>query len=212
MDRITTYTIAACILGLILAGCEMLGQTEVFELTVQTHPEEVASAEPSSRQYEEGSRVTLSTSIDPIQSVNYQFIQWVGDVSSDENPYTFEIRQNTHAVAFYDWQEYSLTIQIEGSGEIINQEIVGARSGFDGGPAIYNPDKDYQRGAVVRLEAAADPEWNFCFWQGEDFQFCSADNPTREGRDITIWDDQTVTAVFRRAGDSCGPCISPDPD
>lgn len=194
-----THSLIPAILILIwISGCELLGQNEVYELTVDVNDPVRGTAAPANRQFEEGAKVTLEAEVRSFYRDGFRFGWWIGDVSGEENPLTFTIRGDTEVVAVFRRKEHALTVLSEGQGEVEHQLAEDS----DAGVAIDFPDLyDYQHGASIRLEAFPAPGWQFCRWRGETFTYNRNANPTQEHP--RIWEDATITARFLPLNQSC---------
>ncbi len=113
-----------------------------------------------------------------IASEGWEFIEWSGDVSGEENPVTVTVEGETTVTATFERIEYPLTIEIEGQGNV-EQSVVQSKT------------TDYPKGTIVELEAIADENWMFSEWSGD---LEGDDNPAT----ITIDEPKTVTATFLR--------------
>lgn len=195
-----------------VAGCQLFGQTGVFGLRINSIPEGIGEVRPGSKEFEEGSEVTLEAELGEIEKENYRFIHWEGDITSTDNPHKLTIRGNTDVTAIFGLHEYSLTIQVDGQGTVSNSIVGSAIREDEGGPALYDSEKDFRRGTKIQLEATPEEGWKFCHWRGENFTYCRGENPTIDGKHVRMWGDQTVTGVFSPELQPCGACTSPNPD
>lgn len=109
---------------------------------------------------------------------NWEFVEWQGDLSGDENPAEITIDGEMEVTAVFNKIEYPLTINIIGEGSVA-EEIVQAKT------------TEYPHGTVVELTANPDSGWAFIEWQGD---IESAENPAQ----ITIDEAKTVTVLFDR--------------
>ena len=105
-------------------------------------------------------------------------MRWEGGVTSNENPYSFSIQQDTEITAVFEREGFLLTVETDGEGTV-QQNIVQTKS------------TNYPFETVVELTAVPATGWQFQEWQGD---ITGADNPE------TIVMDQAkeVTAVFTR--------------
>ncbi|MEX2600364.1 MAG: hypothetical protein WD355_01870 [Balneolaceae bacterium] len=194
-----------------ITGCELLGQNDVYNLTVSVNDPIRGTVTPSSRQFEEGAKVTLEADVKDIYENGFRFGWWSGDVSGEENPHTFTIRGDTEAIAVIRRKEHSLTINIEGQGSVVHELAEGS----EGGVAVDFPDLyDYQHGSRVQLEAFPASGSQFCYWRGENYSYCDENNPTGSNpqnvRHPGIFKNITISAIFAPELTSCpGPCVSP---
>lgn len=108
-----------------------------------------------------------------IPDSGWSFSHWSDDLSGSKNPETITANNDKTVTAHFTQNQYTLTINIVGSGSIIK-----------------NPDQaTYYYGASIELTAAADPGWMFSHWSGD---LTSSTNPDS----ITMTSNKTVTANF----------------
>lgn len=109
---------------------------------------------------------------------NWEFVEWQGDLTGDENPAEITIDGEMEVTAVFSKIEYPLTINIVGEGSV-TEEIVQAKT------------TEYPHGTVVELTAEPDSGWAFIEWEGD---IESTENPAQ----ITIDEAKTVTVIFDR--------------
>lgn len=68
-----------------------------YNLIVNTSPDEGGSVTPSSGQYDEDSNVSVTATANE----DWEFVEWTGDISSTDNPLSFNIQQNTSITAHF---------------------------------------------------------------------------------------------------------------
>ncbi len=120
---------------------------------------------PDQATYHYGDVVTLTATADP----GWTFAEWDGGVT--DNPKQVTIHGNTVVTATFTQDEYTLDVNVVGSGAVAKA-----------------PDQaTYHYGDVVTLTATADPGWSFAEWDGG-----VTDNP----KQVTIFGDTVVTATF----------------
>lgn len=128
-----------------------------------------ASASPQWPDYTYLEKVTLTAIPDP----GYAFSGWSRDISSTENPLTFEITQDTSVTANFVKAQFTLDVGMVGQGTVKR-----------------TPDEpDYAPSQQVQLEAIADPGWRFDSWSGA----LSGTVPTQT---LTMTQNEVVTATF----------------
>jgi len=116
--------------------------------------------------------VTLSANAD----AGSMFTGWYEDLTGTTNPETHIITSNIEVTAEFTLIEYTLTINIVGSGYVTK-----------------DPEQaTYHYGDNVQLHATVDNGWIFSDWSGD---MVSTDNPDT----ITIDDNNIVTATFIHA-------------
>ena len=124
--------------------------------------------------YIEGSNVSVTAD----SNDGYVFVHWTegGIPVSTDGEYTFVAGSDRNLVAVFV-EEYTLTIQVEGSGSV----EVGGVSYTE---AIY-----VSSGTILSLDAIAGAEYHFTGWSGD---LTSVDNP----ESITMDGDKVITANF----------------
>lgn len=124
-----------------------------YPLTVETTGEGTVEQQvmPSkTTDYEHGTSIELSA----VPSEGWAFSRWEGDTESQENPLVITVEEETSITAVFERVEYSLTVTIDGEGEV-DQQVVPPKS------------TDYSSGTVVRLTAQASAGWEFKGWKGD---------------------------------------------
>jgi uncharacterized repeat protein (TIGR02543 family) len=142
-----------------------------YTLTIIVNGNGTVSKNPNHTFYAGGEIVTLTANPD----VGWKFIKWGGNVSGSENPITIVMDGNKTVYATFIQEEYTLTIIIEGLGNVTK-----------------TPNQStYTYGTQIQLNASAEIGWDFSHWDGN---ITSRDNPLT----ITITGNMTVTAHFTR--------------
>jgi uncharacterized repeat protein (TIGR02543 family) len=125
--------------------------------------------DPDQTTYHYNDVVTMTGEPDP----GWSFAGWSGDVSSSDNPIDITIQGDTNITATFTQDEYTLIVNILGSGSV-----------------DVDPEQSiYLYGDLVTLTAVADIEWYFARWSGDAE---GSVNP----KTITIQDNTIVTATF----------------
>lgn len=180
------YLILLLLILFFISGCDLLGQTGVYELTTGvTHPER-GSVTPPAREYVSGTKINLEATPFTPGGIDFgwAFVRWEGDIEGTENPYTLTIKGDTEAIAFFDLKEYDLNITIQGEGQVTQ-----AIRGPDGGVGEHF-GRDYKHGTNVILTAQPAPGWRFKNWQGN---INDIRNPLER---VYMWYEINETAVF----------------
>ncbi len=146
---------------------DIMGEGEV-------HQEIVETAEKTD--YESGTTVELTAE----PEFGWKFVEWQGDLQSDENPETILMDEDKSVTAVFERDEFELNIEVEGNGSVSHE-------------VVDDPGKSFTFETVVELTAEADEGWQFARWEGD---LSGSDNPEQ----ITIDDDKNVVAVFEREG------------
>ncbi len=140
-----------------------------YTLSINIDGNGSVSKDPDQETYEYGTIVELTA----IPDTGWSFSHWSGDLSGDESPGYITMNSDKTVTAHFSINEYNLTINIEGDGEVIK-----------------DPDQEtYEYGTVVELTAVPDTGWSFSHWSGD---ITSSENPEY----ITINEDKEVTANF----------------
>jgi len=106
----------------------------------------------------------------------WTFSQWEGDLSGSENPIEITIDDEKEVTAIFEENPYTLTVVIEGEGEV-EQSVLPSKSTV------------YPFGTTVSLEAFAADKWDFSHWN-EDKE--DTNNPTT----VLVDKNVTVKATF----------------
>lgn len=164
------------ILILMLSSCGTADVDEVkpvfFNLTTSVSPMEAGEISPSEGKFKKDSTITLTATA----TQGYVFNKWEGDIESTENPLTVEIQEDFNIQAVFEKKNYSLIIEVEGKGSVMEQ--------------IIQPKTDYPFETEVQLTATPEDGWRFVEWKGD---LLSPDNPTQ----ISVKSDKSVTSVFK---------------
>jgi uncharacterized repeat protein (TIGR02543 family) len=124
---------------------------------------------PDKATYPDGTVVSLTATADP----GWTFAGWSGDLSGSINPTSITMTGNKGVTATFTQNEYTLTVNIVGSGSVTR-----------------NPDQlTYHYNDVVQLTAKAADGWIFSGWSGD---VSGSTNPDS----VTIDVDPSVTATF----------------
>lgn len=153
-----------------------------YPLTIQKEGEGSVTEEivqEKTTEYEAGTTVQLTAEAED----GWSFSHWEGDLEGDDNPQTIEIYDEKEVTAVFERVEYTLTVQIEGEGEV-SEEIIQAAKGTD-----------YPYETEVELTANPSDGWSFSHWEGD---LDSEENPET----IQILDEKNVTAIFELLDDS----------
>jgi len=157
-----------------VGGCDvsydLQVSTDVYTLTTNVNPAGSGSvAWAPDPPYHYGTVVTLTASANP----GWTFHEWSGDLLGSDNPKTITMNGNRTVTATFTQNEYTLTVNVIGSGSVVSEPI----------------QSTYHYGDVVTLTAIADPGWTFYEWSGD----LSGSKITEA---ITMYGNSTVTATF----------------
>src|SRR5690625_2753460 len=159
------------------------GETEVtavferleFPLTVHVKGEGTVTQQivpAKTTDYTFDTVIELSASSDR----GWSFAGWEGDLEGNENPIQITIDDEKEVTAVFEENPYTLTVVIEGEGEV-EQSVL--------------PSKEtvYPFGSNVSLEAFPAENWSFSHWNKDKEQ---TDNPMA----VLVDRDITITATF----------------
>ena len=145
-----------------------------YSLSISINPSNagVVSKSPDKSSYSYGEQVTLTADANS----GYEFDHWGGDASGSNSTVTITMTRNKSVTAYFDEQQYTLTINIEPQ---------------EGGSVTRDPDKQfYLMGEEVRLKAVPGNEFQFDFWSGD----VSSNHPNIT---IIINGNKNITANFK---------------
>jgi hypothetical protein len=148
-----------------------------YTLTVNTEGSgtvEEQVVQPKQTDYPHGTTVQLTA----IANQGWSFDAWSGAISGIENPAVIQIEGEASITASFSRNEYTVTTNVTGEGEI-SRELIRGTETEDG--YLFESE----------LELTANPEegWTFVEWQGD---LSGSDNPA----EILVDADQSITAVF----------------
>lgn len=115
----------------------------------------------------------------PNPSEGWVFVEWTGDVESQESVIEVAITEETNITATFQRKNYPLTISIEGEGTV-SERIVSQ-------PKVT----DYPHETIVELTPNPSEGWKFVEWGGD---VISQDTVI----ELTIIEATNVTATFQR--------------
>ncbi|MDE5750116.1 MAG: hypothetical protein K2H87_05035, partial [Duncaniella sp.] len=154
-----------------------------FSLSSATPGAGTVSCAPAGNEFDEGTLLTVSTT----ENFGYHFKAWTdadGKVVSTENPYKFEIMQNTELVATYDANNvYALNVALEGGANDNLVQFMPAGNVVDG--VHY-----YEEGTDVSLTTLNNRILTFTNWE---------DNTTSTERIVKMDGEKNLTATFSAA-------------
>src|SRR5690625_1353369 len=161
------------------------GETEItavferleFPLTVHvkgegTVTQQIVPAKTTDYTYETVIELTATP------ETGWTFVRWEDDLEGNENPIDITIDDEKEVTAVFEENQYTLTVVIEGEGQV-SQQVVQSKT------------TDYPHGTTVELTAVPDHGWYFSHWEGD---LESEENPEA----ITVEGETEVTAVFER--------------
>jgi len=156
-----------------LVGIASYQGCPAYTLTVNANPSEGGSVSPSTGQHKHGTTVSLTAT----PAAEYVFSSWSGDATGSTATTSVSMMSNKSVTANFVKKKYTLTLEVEGEGEI-TQEVIkqGAAT-------------EYNSGTIVELTAIAETGWEFKEWTGD---LTGTVNPSQ----ITIDAAKTVKAVF----------------
>ncbi|MFC1906964.1 hypothetical protein ACFLW8_02650 [Chloroflexota bacterium] len=115
-----------------------------------------------------------SVQLEAVPAPAYQFSNWSGSLSGNQNPATIKVDCTKNITAHFTRAEHTLTVNVDGNG--ITTPSAGEHT--------------YADGAVVDVTAIPDKGWQFDGWSG------NVAGPTSASSTATIESDMTITAQF----------------
>jgi surface protein len=110
----------------------------------------------------------------PIPAMGWEFANWGGDLSGNQNPQTISVTGEKNVTARFQRKSYPLNITIVGQGQV-EEKVV--------------PSKTYPFQTVVELTPVPSVGWKFSAWSGD------LSGTTVPGK-VTVTDTKNVTATF----------------
>ena len=140
------------------------------------------SCNPAGSEFDEGTQLTVKAT----ENFGYHFAAWTdgeGNEVSKENPYTFDIKQNTTLVATYTKNNvYALNVQLEGGA---NANLVQ----FQPEGHVEDGIHHYEEGTDVKLMAQNNRILTFTNWEGDA-------TGTNAEAELKMDGEKNVKAVF----------------
>ncbi|MDA9361262.1 BspA family leucine-rich repeat surface protein [Flavobacteriaceae bacterium] len=149
-------------------------ETSVTKFTLVVAASEGGSVDISGGTYNENSNVTVTAA----PAEGYAFSGWSGDASGSTNPLSVSITGNKDITASFIRLQYSLSVNITGSGTV-SQVLVESSE----------KNTDYDSFSTVRLTAQPESNWVFYGWSGSTTETTSEVDLLMEGT-------KSVTATF----------------
>jgi hypothetical protein len=140
-----------------------------YTLTVDVLGNGVVNKDPDQINYTYGEEVELTA----VAAAGWSFVNWSGDVISTTNPLDLVILDDTTLTATFTQDEYTLVLNVVGSGTVTPDPAQPA----------------YHYGDAVTLTATADLGWGFTGWSGD---VVSTANPLA----VVVQDDLELSAQF----------------
>ncbi|MBD3384978.1 T9SS type A sorting domain-containing protein [candidate division KSB1 bacterium] len=160
------------------AGPDWLGMPVPLLLKITASEGGNVHYEPSQVIFEGGTQVTAVA----IPDSGYKFVEWQGDINSDEDTLRFTMNEITVLKAVFALDvppRYKLAVYVFSSG----------------GTVAYDPQAEtYEDSTMVTITAIPDSGWQFVEWQGD---LESKTNPEQ----VLMDSDKFVLAVFERLTD-----------
>ena len=135
---------------------------------------------PAGEKFDKGTTVTLSAS----ENFGYRFQGWVDrdvELISEQNPYSFEIKQDTYLEARYEKLEvFPLNVSVSGGANLYMVSLEPEGTLIDG---VHW----YEKGTEVKVKASENKILTFTNWD---------DNTTSTERDIVVSEATSITANY----------------
>ena len=144
--------------------------------------------DPEKDVYEYGDEVEFTA--EPEEG--YRFESWTGDLEGEDPTVTVEIAEGMEIGAEFAREEYTLSLNVEGDGEISWQIVELPEEDMDMEESGVIDDAEeiiLPHGTSVELEAEALPGWEFLGWEGD----ITAEEAVIE---LNIEEDMNITALF----------------
>ena len=100
--------------------------------------------------YDSGTTVKLTAQA----AAEWVFVGWTGDIESSEESVQIVIGEPKEVTATFEKKKYSISVNIEGEGEVLEEIVNSGRT------------TDYDPGATVKLTAVPSEGWEFVGWTG----------------------------------------------
>jgi pectin methylesterase-like acyl-CoA thioesterase len=163
-----------------VAGTLEATPTYTMSVKLGTEGAGTVSCTPAGSEFDEGTQLTVKAT----ENFGYHFVAWTdgeGNEVSKENPYSFEIKQNTTLVATYEKNNvYALNMQLEGGA---NANLVQ----FQPEGHVVDGIHHYEEGTDVKLTALNNRILTFMGWE---------DNTTEAERIVKMDGEKNLTANF----------------
>jgi len=145
-----------------------------FELVIEITGEgSVSESLLSGTEIEDGYLSESEVELTAEPEEGWEFIQWEGDLTGDENPATITIDEDKSVTAVFEIISVTLTVDVSGEGHV-----------------TLNPDKeDYDYNEEVELTAEPDEGWVFSHWEGD---LSGEENPET----VLLEGSKAITAIF----------------
>ncbi|MDK2951825.1 MAG: hypothetical protein PWQ77_1490 [Kosmotogales bacterium] len=149
---------------------------EKYTLNITITGQGAVSKTPDKSEYEKNENVELNAT----PNNGWEFSQWTGDVSGNENPKTFSMSSNKNITAVFT--------------QIVpeNHTLTVTASPLEGGEVGKDPSKEnYEDGEMVTISATSDEDWHFIHWIKGNYIF-----DTNPSTSFVIEEDLDLTAIF----------------
>jgi len=115
---------------------------------------------------------------------NYEFVEWTGDTDSiddtESKEANIEMNDNYTMTAEFEKENYELTVEVDGEGEIIRPS---------------DDTSNHKHGEEVILEAEAKENYEFIEWTGD---IETIESPESKIATVMMEDDYGITAEFEK--------------
>jgi len=146
--------------------------TPIYKLTTSVNGE--GTVTPSSREFDEGEKVTITSS----PNDGWVFSRWEADWSSSQNPSTITMNSDKNIIGVFVRRDYPLNITTEGEGTVQERIISQSKS------------TDYPFETVVEVTPNSSDGWAFYNWGGD---LSGYETPTQ----ITVDGEKNITVIFK---------------
>lgn len=145
-----------------------------YRLTTYVYPTNSTASikkTPDQNRYSAGTQITLKA----INSNNWTFSEWYGDIQSTQNPITFTLNENMTITGDFNPTGYHLNISINGEGNV----------------SLDPNQASYANGTELTATALAEPGYRFTHWSGD---LNGTENPTQ----LIMDSNKTIIANFEQ--------------
>jgi uncharacterized repeat protein (TIGR02543 family) len=158
--------------------------TVEVSFTANANPSEGGTIDPAESSVE----IDTELSVEAKASEGWEFVNWTGDIESNENPLSFIISEGTEITGNFE--------------EIVQQYDLTAQASPAEGGSVNPQSGTFEEGTQVSVEATANTGWQFTGWTGD---IESTENPLS----FTIDANTDLTANFEKKSYSLSTTVSP---
>ena len=158
-------------LFLILLSCRE--EPIIHKLIIDVEPINGGIVSQPYGEFQDNEEISLTATSNP----EFEFNNWSGDYSSNNNPFDILIEKDIYLTANFQKVKYDFKLFVRGSGSVIQSTVQSGGS------------RPYSSGTILELNAIPETDWSFKEWKGD---VNSNSNPIQ----ITIDSNKSLEAVF----------------